>query len=368
MRTLLSLGALLVCAGVLSAAGQGVLTSDASFAELLNEYRAGDARRAVDVLSTWDEDRLEREASVPDDDGALVSRAATALLLTEAGMASRRFGRPAKGASRFFEPTGWGLQKSFEVHAYRAHALIDALATEAAERHDVEFLAWAKSWYILSSSYCLEFQLACTEGLLEKGLHHAREDDPEVMLWRGSIREPRIRTREVFTHQMSASVTYGQEARHWFRKALEARPSLVEARVRLGRSLFVTQNDPAAERYLVEALEQADAERHVFAGYIAALTLGEMAEAVGRLADAVPQYRRAITFVPGHTAHVALGLALVQLGQRDEGWQQGRVMFGTRGPGTESVLDPFAVYLSAQYWQSASRLAEMRKAVRVDGR
>ncbi len=363
-----SLAVALLCAAVPSAAGRSALTPDSTFAEVLSEYTGGDARAAVEILSDWDEERLEREAVVPDDTPTLVAKAATALLLTEAGMASRRFGRPAEGASRFFEPTGWGLQKSFEVHSYRAHALIDTLATEAAERHDVEFLAWAKSWYILASSYCLEFDLACTDGLLEKGLHHADANDPEVMLWRGAIREPRIRTRAVFKHELSPSVTHGQEARYWFRKALEARPSLIEARVRLGRSLFVTQNDPAAEPYLVEALEQADATNHVFAGYMAALTLGEMAEADDRLSDAVPHYRRAITFVPGHTAHVALGLALIRLGQREEGWQQGRLMFGTRGPGTESVLDPFAVYLSAQYWQSASRLEQMRKAVRVEGR
>jgi hypothetical protein len=368
MRTLPLVVTLVTCAAGLLADSRSALTPDSTFAEVLSEYIGGDARAAVEILSDWDEARLEREAVVPDDTPTLVGRAATALLLTESGMASRRFGRPSKGASRFFEPTGWGLQKSFEVHAYRAHALIDTLATEAAARHDVEFLAWAKSWYILSSSYCLEFQLACTEGLLEKGLHHADEDDPEVMLWRGSIREPRIRTRGVFAHQLSSSPSHGQEARYWFRKALEARPSLIEARVRLGRSLFVTQNDLAAEGYLLEAIEQADVANHVFAGYIAALTLGEMAEADDRLSDAVPHYRRAIAFVPGHTAHVALGLALVQLGQREDGWEQGRLMFGTRGPGTESVLDPFAVYLSAQYWQSASRIAEMRKAVRVEGR
>lgn len=84
----------------------------------------------------------------------------------------------------------------------------------------------------------------------------------------------------------------------------------------------------------------------------------------GRLLEAIPYYRQAVEIHRGHIASVALGMALVRTGQRAEGWEQGRLMFGTRGTGNASLLDPWTVARSAQYWQSASRIEEMRKAVR----
>jgi hypothetical protein len=102
----------------------------------------------------------------------------------------------------------------------------------------------------------------------------------------------------------------------------------------------------------------------VFAAHLSALFLGEIHEDKGRLKEAIPYYRQAVEIYRGHTASVALGMALVRSGQRVEGWDLGRQMFGTKGPGTESLLDPWAIVRSAQYWQTASRITEMRKAVR----
>lgn len=352
-----------LCVTVVSAGQRPALTPSSAFADILNEYQLGDPRRAVEALAGWDDERLAAEAVVEPGEERLVPRAAVALLLTESGMASRRFGRLGSSASRFHELRGWGLEPSFEVHAWRAHTLIDGLAVHARDTDDAELRAWVKSWYILTTSYCLEFQLPCRLGLYEKGVHHADRDDPEVMLWRGSMQEPGILTREFFTHE-AVSIGYGQESRYWYRKALERNPMLVEARLRLGRSLHVTQNDPDAAAILERTLSDALQVNHVFAAHLAALTLGEIHEDNDRLPEAIPYYRQAVGILRGHTASVALGLALVRTGQREEGWAVGREMFGTKGPGTESVLDPWAVYRSAQYWQSASRITEMRKAIR----
>jgi tetratricopeptide (TPR) repeat protein len=163
-----------------------------------------------------------------------------------------------------------------------------------------------------------------------------------------------------------ANVGYGQEARWWYRKALEKNPLQVEARMRLGRSLYVTQNDSDAARFLTRALADGLEAKHVFAAHLAALTLGEIREDTHDLPGAIAYYRQAVEIYRGHTASVALGQALVRTGQRDEGWEMGRLMFGTKGPGPESLLDPFVVYRGAQFWQGASRVAEMRKAVRTE--
>jgi tetratricopeptide (TPR) repeat protein len=362
------LGALLVgvsATSLLTAAQPRALTARSTFADILNEYQLGDPRRAVEALAAWDDERVTLEAVVPEGARGLVPPAAVALLLTESGMASRRFGRIQPHAINM-SMGGWGLEKSFEVHSYRAYDLMEGLVEQAKANDDAELMAWVKSWYILTTSYCLEFnsvEVRCASGLYDKGVHHTDKNDPEVMLWRGAFNEPPIfsrwRTKEYF-----ASPSYGQESRYWYKKALEKQPMLVEARMRLGRSLHITQNDPDATEVLQRALADALSVNHVFAAHLSALTLGEIHEDQGRLLEAIPYYRQAVQILRGHTASVSLGMALVRTGQRAEGWEQGRLMFGTRGPGNESVLDPWAIVRSAQYWQSASRIEEMRKAVR----
>jgi tetratricopeptide (TPR) repeat protein len=362
------LGAVLVCVSataLLTAAQPRPLSSASSFADILAEYQLGEPRRAVEALALWEDDRITAEAVVPEGAKGLVPPAAVALLLTEAGMASRRFGR-IQPDSLQMSMGGWGLEKAFEVHSYRAYTLMEQLIETAKADDDAELMAWVKSWYILTTSYCREFQsvsVRCAEGLLEKGVHHADKNDPEVMLWRGSMAEPPILSRWRLKHYFS-DVGYGQESRYWFKKALEKQPMMVEARMRLGRSLHVTQNDPDAAEVLERALSDALKVNHVFAAHLSALYLGEIHEDNGRLKEAIPYYRQAVDIYRGHSASVALGMALVRTGQRLEGWEQGRLMFGTRGPGNDSLLDPWAIVRSAQYWQTASRIAEMRKAVR----
>ncbi len=341
------------------------LTPDSAFADILAEYQTGDPRRAVEVLSLWSEARVDAEAVVSEGAVGLVPRAAVALLLTESGMASRRFGRIDPDLVQMSHGY-WGLEKAFEVHSYRAYTLMEKLVEHAKATNDSALQQWVTSWYILTSSYCLKFTslyVRCGQGLYEKGVHHADDDDAEVMLWRGSMMEPPILSRWRTKHNLS-DVRAGHESRQWFRKALERDPTMVEARMRLGRSLHLTQNDPDATEILERALADALASNHVFAAHLSALTLGEILEDNGQLLDAIPYYRQAVEIYRGHSASVALGMALVRTGQRLEGWEQGRLMFGTRGPGNESLLDPWVVVRAAQYWQTASRIAEMRQAVR----
>lgn len=353
---------LLVCAGgVVVSASQPLRT----FADILAEYQHGEPRRAVEALAAWSDERVAAEAVVPPGAEGLVPTAAVAMLLTESGMASRRFGRIQRDYLQM-SMGGWGLEKAFEVHSYRAYTLMEDLVARAKASDDAEVMAWVKSWYILTTSYCLEFssvEVRCATGLFEKGVHHADKNDPEVMLWRGSMTEPPILSRWRMKHDF-ANVGYGQESRYWFKEALKKDPMRVEARMRLGRSLHVTQNDVDAAEVLEQALSDALRVNHVFAAHLSALLLGEIHEDKGRLTEAIPFYRKAVEIYRGHTASVALGMALVRTGQREEGWEQGRLMFGTRGPGNQSLMDPWAVVRSAQYWQTASRIEEMRKAVR----
>lgn len=360
------LPACLVVAGV-SLVVAGPVQGLQEFPALVREYRSGNPQRAVEVIAGWKDREIETRFVAPLPTASLADQAAAALLLTEAGMASRRFGRFREEAPGELHLGYYGITKTFEGHAFESYRLIEMLTTRAKADRDAELMAWITSWYILAASYCREFAVHCGQSLYERGREVLDKADPEVMLWRGAMEEPTEKSRWRMRHEVF-DPTVGQEARYWYRKAIEARPAMVEARARLARSLHVTLNDPAAEALAAEALADARNQHHVFAGYLAALTLGEIVEARGDLGAAAEHYRAAVAFVPGHTAHIALGQALIRTGRRAEGWEQGRLMFGTSGDGHESVLDPFSIYTSAQYWQSASRVTEMRRAIRVDGR
>ena len=151
-----------------------------------------------------------------------------------------------------------------------------------------------------------------------------------------------------------------------FRRALRLRPDLVEARLRLGHIQSAVHGFPEGRQQLEQALREAQAVNHPFTAYLAALFLGDLHESHGRMTEAIAHYRVALEVVRGHTASVALTQALARTGQAERAWEVGRRMFANEGPSVEPVLDPFVVYLSAQYWQSAARLREMRSLVRLE--
>jgi hypothetical protein len=335
----------------------------AGFAQLFDAYRHGDATAAVAAFSRWKEPRVKAEATLPPDVHDAPSLAALALFHTEAGMGNRTFGKFGEGTPDFLTLGNWGLEDVFEVHAYRSYRLIDDLIRRAKSEHDANLLTFCRSWYILAVSYCLRWNLACMEGLIEKGEYHFGHDDPEFLLLLGSVKEPTV-SRRSRTKYMQMDVMLDQEAKWAFRRALKLDPRMPEARLRLGHMLHVMENDPDAQGELEHALRDATATHHLFATHLAALFLGELHDEAGRKEEALRYYQMAVDSYRAHTASVALGQALALSGRTDEAWDVGRRMFGREGPGVEPLLDPWSIYMAAQYWQSASRVRSMRDVVR----
>jgi tetratricopeptide (TPR) repeat protein len=201
--------------------------------------------------------------------------------------------------------------------------------------------------------------------LLQKGEHVFGDTDAEFLLLVGSIRQPPIMTRWRM-REIKYDATRGQESMFKFRRALQLRPDLIEARLRLGHIQSAVHGFPEGRQALEHALREAKATNHMFATYLSALFLGDLHESAGRMQDAIAHYRMAIEVVRGHTAYVALTQALARTGQGERAWEVGRQMFANEGPTAEPVIDPFVIYLSAQYWQSAVRLREMRSLVRLE--
>jgi len=350
-----------------------------SFPQLFDRYRTGDAENAAIAFAAWSEERLDRDARLPapaSDDWTL---AALAVLHTEAGFRNDTFGRFRKGTPNFINLGSWGLEKVFEKHAFTSYRLVNDLLARAKEDDDARMVAFSRSWYIVSVSYCLRWQLDCAGGLFQKALHEFK-DDAEVALLDGATAEALMTglSKDFLGMQLGAtglgeiSTSHGvfgperQEAEWALRRALKLDPTLVEARVRLGRVLYMLDRNEEARQELEQARLEARAQKQLFATYLSALFLGELAEHEDDdLAGAIPYYREAVAAYPrAHTAAVALGQALVRSGLGNAGWPAARSMFGDEGQGGTAVLDPWSVYRGAQYWQEASRIRMMREMTR----
>jgi tetratricopeptide (TPR) repeat protein len=360
------------------ARGQNGLSPSSSFDEIFTEYRRGNADAAVAAFTAWQPERVAAEARVGDPQDAK-TLAALALLHTEVAMRSGRFGRLAPNAPKRILLTGWGFGDYFEVHSYSAYAIVDRLLKRSRAEDDRGLFSFGKNWYILALSYCVrQNNRLCVRELMDKGEHDLDgAEDPEFLLLIGSLEEPvrvarpgdRRRMPIPFYPQGPGWMVFqskrAQQARWAFGRALERDPNLLEARMRLGRVYWVTNERQRSERELTVALQQAQASGNEFVTHLSALFLGELYEEMERMDAAVANFRIAVSVFPhAHTASLALGQALVRTGKGDEGWAIGRQMFGNEGPGVAPAVDPYAIYFAAQSWNGASRLRAMRAALR----
>ena len=369
------------------AASQGGVSPESTFEQVFAAYRRGNADAAVAAFARWPPARVKAEATLGEGVDDVRSIAALALLHTEAAIRNGVLGSFAPDAPQRIVLGGWGFSPMFEVHSYSAFTLIDRLAKRARASDDANTLSYARSWYILVISYCVRAgRRACHEELIDKGEYDVEGDnDPEYLLLIGSRDEPRRRARPGDRRRMplpiSALPSGGslvgflpspdplassvQQSRWAFARALERNPMLVEARLRLGRIYWVTNERARAERELTLALAQGRDQRHFFVMHLASLFLGELLEEQGRMDEAIAAFRDAVSVFPhAHTASLALGQALVRVGRGDEGWAVGREMFGLEGPGVDPAVDPYVMYPAAQSWQGARRLAAMREVIR----
>src|SRR5262249_31553716 len=104
------------------------------------------------------------------------------------------------------------------------------------------------------------------------------------------------------------------------RRALTADPSLVEARLHLGRTIFMLGRDKDAQPELEQALRDATAAGKTAVAYLAALFLGDLHEEAGHATEAEQHYTQATQLQPlGASGWISLGRHRLLVGQ-DDGW------------------------------------------------
>ncbi len=349
-----------------------------SFGAIFQQYRSGSADAAVEELSRWDVDRVEREAIVPPNAGDVKSLAALALLLTEAGMKNGRFGLPARAIGlaprddwrrleewRKLEWPSGGIEQQkdfllgppgdnrrvislvdFDVYSRTALRLIRDVVHGSRAQADTALLGFCRNWYVVAGSFISPYQSNSAHMPLRRAALVDFGDHPEILLLVGSY-------------------SVGWPARQaTLRRVLALDPLLVEARVRLGHQLHVRGDHGEAARELERAVSDAHAASNIAMEYLGRLLLGRLHEDARRTKEAEACYKAAAALSPHWlSAHVALGSLRVAAGDPEGGWAAGRVALDL-STSPRSDPDPWYLYTRAQYWQARSRIEAMRMAVR----
>jgi VWFA-related protein len=329
------------------------------FAALLQQYIQGDAEPVIAELASWPDDRLDAEGGAPPPSRSAWDLAAYATLHAEAALEAGYRNRDwiAEGALRDLIP--------------RALAAEDEALVRVSLDLSVVLLSAAGH-----SGGIYRLEEGRTGSLIQRHLGSF----PEVQLVIGSVVESSIRAFHAWQSfrelpnsdyarsEMVFSNPHGEfSGLRWrvaelaLKRTLERDPSLVEARVRLGRLQYLAHRSAPAQEILETALGEALAARDEFSAYVAALFLGDVHEFEGRLDEAAAAYRQALDLhADAHAPHVALGNMLLESGRPVDGWAALRRAFDAgEGKGPE----PWTLYRGAQVHQKRQRLDRVRQLI-----
>jgi tetratricopeptide (TPR) repeat protein len=352
----------LVVALVASPARGQASPGEPSLEELVRLYRSGDHEKSVALATLWGLGNVEAEtqrrldAAVSRDDAEAreALRLAVAAILTECALDDLRVGRP--------ERTRPGLEA--------AARLVEA--GPLGPRGQL----FARRFYLVAG---LTFQAyvdpKAGHDLLEEGLeHHA--DDPELITALGSTIETiasvrhyelpadadRERNRQDSGGYRSERGDRGslpgaslRQAEACYEKALALDPSLIEARLRLGRVRLLRRRPEEA----LPDLQRVAVEGRPAQSYLARLLEGRALEALGDLAGAAAAFRAATAHAPrAQTSLLALGDSLDRLGDT-AGAQEAFARASEAG----AKADPWWIYLSGQPDRIDALVVELRGLV-----
>jgi tetratricopeptide (TPR) repeat protein len=307
--------------------------SAARYRALIEQYRRADADAAVAEIVRWTAGQVRGAALPPETlsgvDGAVLE--AVAVLHLEAMVKSPH-----------------------QVHFSLAHAAFAELTWRQAPP------ALLRGWYIAMTSVLM------SQGGTMVMVTPALGPDAELSLLDGSKLEASGTVMMIVdSYNANLGRNYAArlvEAEGKYREALALAPTLVEARLRLGRVLTLRNRLDDARVELERAQSEASPG---YLAYLAALFLGQVHERAGRREAASECYESAIREYPDcQTAYVALGHLRQAAGDLDAGWGAVRQMFRQGDEPRNPQRDPWWVYWYAQYWQINRRMADLRAMVR----
>jgi tetratricopeptide (TPR) repeat protein len=295
-----------------------------AYLALVRQYRTGDADAAVQTLMSWAPERLQSDVRpLP----SLAELGAAVALHTEVAV-------------------GTGSQAHLGISRRAVAALTSRQLGKATSRR----------WFVVMAGYSRE-EARRVEEMPDAG------SDAAVMVALGSLLEfPTVADREGQSdfEQPKPPAADLSRAADFHRAALAIDNGLTEARLRLGRVLWMLHQPGEAIAELERVRSQA---REPGLSYLASLFLGEIYEATGDGKAAVAAYRAAIQSCPDAlAARVALAHLLQSSGRFVEAEQIVRQGLSVR-PGN-AARDPWQDYVWGSPAHVERDLSTLREAVR----
>jgi tetratricopeptide (TPR) repeat protein len=219
-------------------------------------------------------------------------------------------------------------------------------------------MAFRCTWHLFAENYLRTVSTTDQARALQR-LSEECLDQPEVRLSFGSLWEVTDATLRLDTG--SGQGALGVAESH-FRAALEGDPNLIEARLRLGRVLYLRNRPDKATAELEQV--RAKAKEHYLV-YLAALFLGQIHEQANRREQAGECYRAALKLIPDAPAASASLAHLQGTGgpKRRADW----ALTEAAKPGGVGIVisrtDPWFLYRFGQYWRALERIDRLRALV-----
>lgn len=234
----------------------------------------------------------------------------------------------------------------------------------AADAEWIEVNALVRDWYLAVIAHLFKVRLPDPLRAFIPAALKAFENDAELLLARGSYWEYEAMTmlvdrslaREIY---MSRVLTLAQQRAGWagddFARALDRRPDLHEARLRLGHARALRGRDKeAAAAYAVVVSSDAPPNLR----YLAHVFAGELADEAGDTAAARQHYEAALQLYPAaQRPKLALSAACFSAGDRacaDTWLERSMAEVST------DRADPWWTYADGQAWLADRRLAAFR--------
>jgi tetratricopeptide (TPR) repeat protein len=321
-----------------------------TYSALVDRYLGAGRDEAVSELMRWDAQRVRTETRQLFLSASERRLEAAALLHTDALL----------------------RDSPLEVHLDVATAAVATLKKLAGRDADNDVRRFCVRWTALTAGYLLFYG---HDPKMAEGLLAGSWADPEILLARGSILEARFYdppasfrpeagevdapSRVLLPPPRERPLVLLARAEGEYRAALRADPECVEARLRLGRVLFLEAKHERALQELQQARREAD-DSHL--RYLALLFLGALYEQADDREAAEAAYQAATAEHPtAQTSRLALAHLLDAAGRTEEARAEVRRIFGEPGKALRMPdRDPWWLYKAAQFWQTERRMAELR--------
>ncbi|MFL6280615.1 MAG: tetratricopeptide repeat protein [Vicinamibacterales bacterium] len=315
------------------------------YTEAIDLYRGGLEQLALEKLAGVMSDEIARQRD------ALLSAVSHRNTAESERAAAMIRGAVMLHTARAFAAFERNNNGEFRYHLMFAQGYVEKLASLESQA------PFVRTWPLLVLALLQEGRSLVSA---EQFGHHARNsrgDSPEFLLALGATEEMGwwIHHEEDADPGVRGDL---KDAERDYRQAIIVAPTLIEARLRLGRVLTL-RGDPEGMKILGHIGESSEVPLQ----YLARLFEGDVLEKRGDIAEAERRYTTAVTLLPtGQSACLALAHLRHARGARSEAEQD--IRSSARATDVPDTSDPWFWYARGTAWRGPGYLEQLRVMIR----